>query len=60
MHRLVPGIVFNKQGSRCAPFLIYADDGIILTDSVHTLQLAMEVMFNMRLGAISGCRGWRP
>eukprot|EP00965_Chrysotila_dentata_P106573 3520249-Pleurochrysis_carterae.AAC.1 len=37
MHRLVPGIEFNKVGTRGAPFLIYADDGIILTDSIHTL-----------------------
>eukprot|EP00965_Chrysotila_dentata_P090801 2996672-Pleurochrysis_carterae.AAC.5 len=47
MQRLVPGIEFNTKGSRMAPFPIYADDGIILTDSVHTLQLAMEVMWVM-------------
>eukprot|EP00965_Chrysotila_dentata_P185905 6137636-Pleurochrysis_carterae.AAC.1 len=47
MQRLVPGIEFNVKGSRSAPFLIYADDGIILTDSIHTLQLAMEVMWVM-------------
>eukprot|EP00965_Chrysotila_dentata_P031649 1055395-Pleurochrysis_carterae.AAC.1 len=42
MQRLVPGIEFNTKGSRVTPFLIYADDGIILTDSIHTLQLAFE------------------
>eukprot|EP00965_Chrysotila_dentata_P236730 6201498-Pleurochrysis_carterae.AAC.1 len=47
MQHLVPGIEFNTQAARGAPFLIYADDGIILTDSVHTLQLAMEVMWGM-------------
>eukprot|EP00965_Chrysotila_dentata_P119664 3956513-Pleurochrysis_carterae.AAC.1 len=47
MQRLVPGIEFNTKASRGAPFLIYADDGIILTDSVHTLQLAMEVLWVM-------------
>eukprot|EP00965_Chrysotila_dentata_P115641 3821710-Pleurochrysis_carterae.AAC.5 len=47
MQRLVPGIEFNVKGSRGTPFLIYADDGIILTDSIHTLQLAMEVMWVM-------------
>eukprot|EP00965_Chrysotila_dentata_P225342 6194694-Pleurochrysis_carterae.AAC.2 len=47
MHRLVPGIEFIVKGSRGAPFLIYADDGIILTDSIHTLQLATEVMWVM-------------
>eukprot|EP00965_Chrysotila_dentata_P129381 4276621-Pleurochrysis_carterae.AAC.2 len=47
MQRLVPGIEFNAKGPRMAPFLIYADDGIILTDSIHTLQLAMEVMWVM-------------
>eukprot|EP00965_Chrysotila_dentata_P097856 3235405-Pleurochrysis_carterae.AAC.1 len=47
MQRLVPGIEFNTKASRGAPFLIYADDGIILKDSVHTLQLAMEVMWIM-------------
>eukprot|EP00965_Chrysotila_dentata_P058159 1928433-Pleurochrysis_carterae.AAC.1 len=47
MQRLVPGIEFNAKAVRGAPFLIYADDGIILTDSVHTLQLAMEVMWAM-------------
>eukprot|EP00965_Chrysotila_dentata_P261675 6214335-Pleurochrysis_carterae.AAC.1 len=47
MHCLVPGIEFNTKGSRGALFLIYADDGIILTDSIHTLQLAMEVMWVM-------------
>eukprot|EP00965_Chrysotila_dentata_P037227 1238684-Pleurochrysis_carterae.AAC.1 len=47
MHRLVPGIEFNKRGSQGAPFLINADDGIILTDTKHTLQLAMEVMWVM-------------
>eukprot|EP00965_Chrysotila_dentata_P044320 1473553-Pleurochrysis_carterae.AAC.1 len=47
MHRLVPGIEFSVKGSRGAPFLIYADDGIILTDSIHTLQLAMEVLWVM-------------
>eukprot|EP00965_Chrysotila_dentata_P078304 2580823-Pleurochrysis_carterae.AAC.1 len=47
MHRLIPGIKFNKKGSRSAPFLIYADDGVILTDSIHTLQLAMEMMWVM-------------
>eukprot|EP00965_Chrysotila_dentata_P218230 6190474-Pleurochrysis_carterae.AAC.1 len=47
MQRLVPGIEFNAKGSRVAPFLIYADDGIILTDFIHTLQLAMEMMWVM-------------
>eukprot|EP00965_Chrysotila_dentata_P100947 3334443-Pleurochrysis_carterae.AAC.1 len=47
MQRLVPGIEFNTKGSRVTPFLIYADDGIILTDSIHTLQLAFEVMWVM-------------
>eukprot|EP00965_Chrysotila_dentata_P064524 2139552-Pleurochrysis_carterae.AAC.1 len=47
MQRLVPGIEFNTKGTRMAPFLIYADDSIILTDSVQTLQLAMEVMWVM-------------
>eukprot|EP00965_Chrysotila_dentata_P053669 1780488-Pleurochrysis_carterae.AAC.3 len=37
----------NVKGARGAPSLIYADDGIILTDSLHTLQLAMEVMWVM-------------
>eukprot|EP00965_Chrysotila_dentata_P118055 3902043-Pleurochrysis_carterae.AAC.2 len=45
MQRLVPGIEFNTMAARGAPFLIYADDGIILIDSVHILQLAMEVMW---------------
>eukprot|EP00965_Chrysotila_dentata_P000281 8796-Pleurochrysis_carterae.AAC.1 len=45
MQHLVPGIEFNTQVAKSAPFLIYADDGIILTDSVNTLQLAMEVMW---------------
>eukprot|EP00965_Chrysotila_dentata_P091756 3029556-Pleurochrysis_carterae.AAC.2 len=45
MHRLIPEIEFNKGGSRGAQFLIYADDGIILTDTIHTLQLAMEAMW---------------
>eukprot|EP00965_Chrysotila_dentata_P050679 1680317-Pleurochrysis_carterae.AAC.1 len=45
MQQLVPGLEFNTQAARGAPFLIYADDGNILTDSVHTLQLAMEVMW---------------
>eukprot|EP00965_Chrysotila_dentata_P210699 6186042-Pleurochrysis_carterae.AAC.3 len=39
MQRLAPGIEFNVKGLREAPFLIYADDGIILTHSIHTLQL---------------------
>eukprot|EP00965_Chrysotila_dentata_P051137 1695163-Pleurochrysis_carterae.AAC.1 len=47
MQRLVPGIEFNTKGARVAPFLIYADDGIILMDSIQTLQLAMEVMWVM-------------
>eukprot|EP00965_Chrysotila_dentata_P079188 2611184-Pleurochrysis_carterae.AAC.2 len=47
MQRLVPGIEFNTTASRGTPFLIYADDGIILTDSVHILLLAMEVMWVM-------------
>eukprot|EP00965_Chrysotila_dentata_P023498 778866-Pleurochrysis_carterae.AAC.1 len=47
MQRLVPGIEFNTKGSRVTPFLIYADDGIILTDSIHTLQLALEVVWVM-------------
>eukprot|EP00965_Chrysotila_dentata_P170107 5614640-Pleurochrysis_carterae.AAC.1 len=47
MQRLVPGIEFNTRGSRGTPFLIYADDGIIVTDSIHTLQLAMEVLWVM-------------
>eukprot|EP00965_Chrysotila_dentata_P092666 3058898-Pleurochrysis_carterae.AAC.1 len=47
MQRLVPGIEFNTKAARGTPFLIYADDGIILTDSVHVLQLAMEVMWVM-------------
>eukprot|EP00965_Chrysotila_dentata_P174005 5744225-Pleurochrysis_carterae.AAC.1 len=42
MQHLVPGIEFNTKGVRGAPFLIYADDGIILTDSINVLQLAME------------------
>eukprot|EP00965_Chrysotila_dentata_P015307 506481-Pleurochrysis_carterae.AAC.1 len=33
MQYLVPGIEFITQVARSAPFLIYADDGIILTDS---------------------------
>eukprot|EP00965_Chrysotila_dentata_P061472 2035901-Pleurochrysis_carterae.AAC.1 len=47
MQRLVPGIEFNTKADRGVPFLIYADDGIILTDSVQILQLAMEVMWVM-------------
>eukprot|EP00965_Chrysotila_dentata_P065637 2175213-Pleurochrysis_carterae.AAC.1 len=47
MQCLVPGIECNTKASRGTPFLIYADDGIILTDSVHTLRLAMEVMWVM-------------
>eukprot|EP00965_Chrysotila_dentata_P253643 6211350-Pleurochrysis_carterae.AAC.1 len=47
MQRLVPGIEFNRKGVREAPFLIYADDGIILTDSINILQLAMEVIWVM-------------
>eukprot|EP00965_Chrysotila_dentata_P079209 2612057-Pleurochrysis_carterae.AAC.1 len=47
MQRLVPGIEFNTKAARGTPFLIYADDGIILTDSIHVLQLAMEVMWVM-------------
>eukprot|EP00965_Chrysotila_dentata_P254448 6211873-Pleurochrysis_carterae.AAC.1 len=47
MQRLVPGIEFNTKGARAVPFLIYADDGIILTDSIQTLQLATEVMWVM-------------
>eukprot|EP00965_Chrysotila_dentata_P258881 6213373-Pleurochrysis_carterae.AAC.1 len=44
MQYLVPELEFNTQAARGAPFLIYADDGIILTEtSVHVLQLAMEV-----------------
>eukprot|EP00965_Chrysotila_dentata_P012632 416859-Pleurochrysis_carterae.AAC.1 len=33
MQRLVPGIEFNTPAARGTPFLIYADDGNILTDS---------------------------
>eukprot|EP00965_Chrysotila_dentata_P187562 6172222-Pleurochrysis_carterae.AAC.2 len=47
MQCLIPGIEFNTKGERGAPFLIYADDGIILTDSIHILQLAMEVIWVM-------------
>eukprot|EP00965_Chrysotila_dentata_P174811 5771072-Pleurochrysis_carterae.AAC.2 len=47
MQRLVPGIEFNTKGARVTLFLIYADDGIILTDSIQTLPLAMEVMWVM-------------
>eukprot|EP00965_Chrysotila_dentata_P233243 6199480-Pleurochrysis_carterae.AAC.1 len=37
MHRLVPpGIEFNQKGPRGAPFLVYADDGIIITLDTHT------------------------
>eukprot|EP00965_Chrysotila_dentata_P107207 3542131-Pleurochrysis_carterae.AAC.1 len=35
------------KGVRGAPFLIYADDGIIITDSINILQLAMEVIWVM-------------
>eukprot|EP00965_Chrysotila_dentata_P214147 6188054-Pleurochrysis_carterae.AAC.1 len=45
MQRLVPGLEFNTKRSKGAPFLTYADDGTILTDSIHTLQLAMEVIW---------------
>eukprot|EP00965_Chrysotila_dentata_P213544 6187681-Pleurochrysis_carterae.AAC.2 len=34
MQRLVPGIEFTTSADRGTPFLIYADDGIIMTDSV--------------------------
>eukprot|EP00965_Chrysotila_dentata_P169619 5599164-Pleurochrysis_carterae.AAC.1 len=47
MQHLVPGLEFNTQAARGAPFLVYADNGIILTDFVHILQLAMEVMWVM-------------
>eukprot|EP00965_Chrysotila_dentata_P198793 6179025-Pleurochrysis_carterae.AAC.1 len=59
MHRLVPGIEINKGRSRGTPFLIYADDGIILTDTIHTLQLAIEVMWAMTniLGLIIQIKG---
>eukprot|EP00965_Chrysotila_dentata_P141101 4663708-Pleurochrysis_carterae.AAC.2 len=49
MQHLVPGIEFNTQAARGAPFLIYADDGIVLTDFVHILQLAMDVMWVMTM-----------
>eukprot|EP00965_Chrysotila_dentata_P097060 3208342-Pleurochrysis_carterae.AAC.1 len=47
MQRLVPGIEFNMKGARGPPFLIYADDGIILTDFIHIVQLAIGAMWVM-------------
>eukprot|EP00965_Chrysotila_dentata_P252243 6210565-Pleurochrysis_carterae.AAC.1 len=36
-----------ESGSKRSTLLLYADDGTILTDSIHTLQLAMVVMWVM-------------
>eukprot|EP00965_Chrysotila_dentata_P137557 4550439-Pleurochrysis_carterae.AAC.1 len=56
MQRLVPGIEFNVKGSRGAPFLIYADYGIILTDSIHMLQLTVAHFVRNASNCVTFCK----
>ena len=44
MLRTVPGIRFDDIQTG-TPFLVYADDGMLLADSANTLQRAVDVLW---------------
>eukprot|EP00965_Chrysotila_dentata_P108819 3595017-Pleurochrysis_carterae.AAC.1 len=59
MQRLVPGIEFNTKAARGTPFLIYADDGIILTDSIKgKKKTAWSGVYYNEDGHESDITGW--